>query len=297
MKQFYFFSCSVFLFISILFSACNLYNPAEPVPSYIRINKIDLVTTEEEGTNSHKITDAWVYVDEKLIGCFELPVTIPLLYEGDHQIAIKAGIKVNGISATRAPYPFYERFVQTTTLTRGSVSTINPVVTYVTNLNWEGDFLWEENFDAGTTLQNSPSGTDTAIKHFTIPLGATDPMVFEGTGSAVAYLDANRTFFECVSSDSYVLPRGDAPSFLELNYKCNYQFVVGLFAHGPAGTNKYKVINVNPSPEWNKIYIYLSPVVSSAGATTDFNVFIGMLNNTDASNAFIAIDNIKLLHY
>lgn len=295
MKQHYILFFSKLLFFSILFSGCNLYNPAEPVPSYIHIDKIDLVTTEIQGSNSSKITDAWVYIDEKLIGCFELPATIPVLYEGNHQVAIKAGIKVNGIAATRAPYPFYERFVQSTDLTRGSISTIKPIVTYVSNLNWDNAVIWQENFESGISVTASPFGTDTLMKRITT---SENPLlVFEGNAAGVAYINSTKTIFECVSSNSYILPRGDSPSFLELNYKCNYLFVVGLVAHGPSGSIRYKVLNINPSLNWNKIYIYLNPIISSSGASTDFSVFMGMLNNTGSNDAYLAIDNLKLVHY
>jgi hypothetical protein len=94
-----------------------------------------------------------------------------------------------------------------------------------------------------------------------------------------------------------VLPRGDSPVFLELDYKCNYDFVVGIFAHDNSGSNQYKVINVNASPNWNKIYIYMSPTVSAATNAVDYNVFIGMLNTSGSNGLYLALDNIKLVHY
>jgi hypothetical protein len=297
MRHNYFLFFSGLLFISTIFSACNLYNPAEPVPSYIHIEKIDLTTTAEQGSNSQKITDAWVYIDEQLIGCFELPANIPVLYEGSHQLSVKAGIKINGISATRGPYPFYERFLQTVSLTRGSTLSVSPIVTYVSNLNWDNAIIWQENFEeSGITIAPSPSPTDTNMVHYTIS-GGTDPLVYQGLGSGVVHLDNNRTLFECVSSTSYVLPKGDSPVFLELNYKCNNTFVVGLFAHASSGSTKSKVLNINPSETWNKIYIYLSPVIAESGNATDFSVFIGMFKDSGVDAPYLAIDNIKLIHY
>ena len=64
------------LFALIFMSSCELYNPAEPTPAYIHIDKFILNTAYlTEGSNSHKITDAWVYIDDQLLGCFELPAT------------------------------------------------------------------------------------------------------------------------------------------------------------------------------------------------------------------------------
>jgi len=107
-------------FLLLMASACNIINPAEPVPSYVHIEKINLSTTySPEGSNSSKIADAWVYMDGSLLGCFELPVTFPVIGTGTHSFTIKPGIKVNGIAATRAPYPFFNSYDKIVTLTAG----------------------------------------------------------------------------------------------------------------------------------------------------------------------------------
>lgn len=301
MKHCYFHFIGLGILLCGLLSSCNLYNPAEPVPAFIHIQKIDLTTDPTvEGTSSNKITDAWVYVDGKLSGVYELPVTLPVLTEGTHEILVKAGIKVNGISATRAPYPFYESYKETVTLNAGVTTTISPLVHYVSSINWASNSIWKEDFESasGMTLDTSASGSDTCMYHRIIPAGTTSREVFEGTGSGIAYLDHSHSFFEYMSSGtSFALPRGDSPVFLEFNYKSNYDFVVGMFAHSGGGTVKLKVINVHNSLEWNKIYVYLSPTISASGNATDFTLFFGMLDVEKADGLYMAIDNIKLVHY
>jgi hypothetical protein len=287
-----------FLALSSIWTSCNLYNPAEPVPAYIHIQKISVTTDASvEGSNSSKITDAWVYIDGKLVGIYELPATFPVIAEGSHQLLIKAGIKVNGISATRAPYPFYDSYKQTITLTAGTTSHIQPVVQYVSGIDWSGPNIWMENFEDndGIKLMESPTGSDTNMVRFTS--AAAHPDVFEGIGSGIVHVSAAYPKFENINDLPVVLPRGDSPVFLELDYKCNYDFVVGIFAHDNSGSNQYKVINVNASPNWNKIYIYMSPTVSAATNAVDYNVFVGMLNTSGSNGLYLALDNIKLVHY
>jgi len=283
----------VFLSISIILilSSCELYNPSEPIPAYIHIDKIALSTiASTEGSNSHKITDAWVYVDEQLIGCFELPVTFPVLYEGSHQIKIRAGIKVNGIAATRAPYPFYTIYDTIISLQKGMKLNLTPLVKYRTNMT----FSFMEDFEnTGTIISKSPaSGVDTVIQR----LDAPNPNVFEGNGSGIAYLDNTHFFFEGVSSTSYVLPKSGSDVFLEFNYKCNREFVVGTFAHSTAGTSKDAALTFNPSANWNKAYVYLTTVVSANSNATDFSVFFGMINNNASDSLALVLDNIKLVY-
>jgi len=288
MKKIYFRLFSILLICSFLIS-CD--KEKEPIPSYIHIDKFILTTGSTEGSNSHKITDAWVYIDEQLIGAFELPVTFPVLYEGSHQIKIRAGIKINGISATRAPYPFYENYESTINLKTGEKLNITPTVKYLSNTQ----FKFMENFDnVGIIIANSPSGTDTSMKQI---FATSDSNVFEGNGSGVAYLDQTKTFFEAVSNTSYVLPKGGVPVFLEMNYKSNHEFVVGMFIHSGSNTQKISVLNINSSDSWNKIYLYLTPVILAGGGNaTDYNIFIGMINNTGADSLSLFVDNFKLVH-
>lgn len=285
------FFISLSLYIVATISSCNLFNPGNPIPAYIHIDKINLTVNSDgsQGTKSSKITDAWVYVDEQLIGCFELPATFPVLFQGNHEIKIRSGIKVNGIAATRAPYPFYTTFDTVINLQKGVKTYLNPIVKYRTNMT----FKFMENFESpGTMIAKSPTiGVDTVIKIIHWP----NPNVCEGNGSGIAYLDATHTFFECVSATSYGLPTNSADVFLEFNYKCNHIFTVGVFAHTNSSTTQTEALTLNPTATWNKTYIYLTPAVSSNFTATDFSIFFGMVNTGTDSIAML-LDNIKLVY-
>jgi hypothetical protein len=290
-------------FCFVLISSCNLYNPAEPIPAYIHIDKINLTTNfSAQGTNSAKISDAWVYVDEQLIGCFELPATIPMLYSGNHQVKIRPGIKVNGISATRSPYPFYTIYKKTFNLQKGLYFTLNPTVTYLTSTH----FQFKESFEnIGMSIDVSPAaGVDDTLIKVSSP-----NLVFEGTGAGYAHLDKTHTFFECVSNTSYctqnvptcLIPPlyfNGAPIFLEFNYKCNHEFVAGVYAHNnvSSGSVQAAALTFNPSDTWNKAYLYLSPVIDANYTATDFSIFFGMQNYENADSLYMLLDNIKLVY-
>src|ERR1039457_4232719 len=103
-----------FLYISIfyllLFStqSCEKFSGDQTIPAYLKIDSIYITTkTETQGSASHSITDAWVYVDDQFIGAYQMPARFPVLKEGKHKVEVFAGIKKDGIAATRTPYPFY----------------------------------------------------------------------------------------------------------------------------------------------------------------------------------------------
>ncbi|MGQ0828440.1 MAG: hypothetical protein ACT4ON_08595 [Bacteroidota bacterium] len=290
MKHTYTFFILLVLFASIILSSCEIYNPSEPIPAYIHIDKIDLATSSDgsQGTNSHKITDAWVYIDEKLVGCFELPVTFPLLYEGTHLLMIKAGIKVNGIAATRSPYPFYDSYTQPIDLQKGATINLTPTVKYVNTMN----FAFMENFEnVGMTIDTTPNSLATFQKITSPP-----EYVFEGSNSSISYLDATRNFFECATINKYILPKGGSDVFLEFNYKCDYHFTVSVIAFGTAGSAQLAALSFNPSADWNKAYVYLTPTVSGVYTAIDYKIVWGTIyNGTDSVK--VLLDNIKLLHF
>jgi hypothetical protein len=86
----------------ILLSGCEPKDDPDLVPSYLHIEKIDLNSTYSQGTASANITDAWVYIDDKLIGSFELPATIPILTHGKQNLVVRAGVKLNGYQQPEA---------------------------------------------------------------------------------------------------------------------------------------------------------------------------------------------------
>src|SRR5688500_14664775 len=52
------------ILILLAFPSCNLINPQEDIPSYIRIDSFHLTTDYPiEGSASHFVTDGWVYAD------------------------------------------------------------------------------------------------------------------------------------------------------------------------------------------------------------------------------------------
>jgi len=69
------------------------------IPTYLKIDSVYVNTYyPSEGSPSAKITDVWIYVDDKNMGVFELPALFPLLFEGKHKLEIRPGInlKVSG---------------------------------------------------------------------------------------------------------------------------------------------------------------------------------------------------------
>jgi hypothetical protein len=76
------FKRALFSFASLLIvSSCELINPVEEIPSFIQIDSFVMEDNvlADEGSLSHDIRDAWVFIDDEMIGIYELPARIPIL--------------------------------------------------------------------------------------------------------------------------------------------------------------------------------------------------------------------------
>lgn len=273
------------LFLTV-FLGCN---KDEPMPSYIHIDKFTKIVSDpfNNGSASHKILDAWVYIDDQLVGAFEMPFTIPVLYAGEHTIKVLPGIKENGISETRIPYPFYETYVLVATLVPGEILTLNPVTDYAQ----AAEVVWLEEFEGVHSFcMNNPGDQDTLMK--IVP--ASDPAAFEGSSGGFFITGASSYF--TISCNKYVLPKGNAAVFLELNYNCNTEMNVGIVGYSGSSIEFQKIaLTLRPTNGWNKVYVNLTNDVTAATSSSEFAIFFSMLKDPELSTSYAYLDNIKLI--
>lgn len=280
------------LFFFVSFSSCEIINPDEEIPSYVRVENISLLTdTLTEGSSTNKISDVWLYVDDQPLGVYEMPVSIPVLEAGTHALQIRAGVIVNGIASTRVYYPFYAFYNDTVNLVPGSITTVSPVVHYYSGTV----FSMNEPFNGpGYQIIATAGVSDT--NYYVVTDAAN---TFEGPAGA-AYLDASHPVFECESNDSLVLPINN-PVYMELNYKSNTEFTVGMYGIILQQHYDLNVLNIRPSSEWKKIYINLTPAITlftnAFGNAFGYKPYIRMTRNSDVGDAQLYFDNIKVVHF
>ena len=283
------------------FCSCSKENFKAEIPSYLKINAIDLETDSFDGSDSQKITDAWVTMDGIFLGAFEIPCTIPILAEGEHEFAISAGIKANGISATRIRYPFYSicnLFYNNATeqilegkvnLYRDSTVTVSATTTYTDNTN----FLFIESFEDPGIIVEPSTESDTTLQKTNI-----DSLVFEGYGSGLVELDSVNDFFELINSEFVTLNSIYNDNMLELNYKSDHSFKVGIAVKSSetGEINRFEALHIDSSSVWNKIYVHMTNQVNLGTTSDEFGVFIGMKKRANVETATFYFDNIKWLH-
>lgn len=270
------------------------------IPSYIKIDDFKLAINEgSEGTSNHNFTDAWVYIDDQLLGAFELPTIIPIRQEGAVNIKVRPGIKNNGIAATRADYPFIEQFDTTIVLIRDSTIDVRPTWKYKD----AAVFAFIEDFEGSGTIFKKSVVSDTSMFITNNP-----SLVFEGTGSGEIKFGSSTSLFEVQSPDITSFPLNGTPIYLEVNFRSEITWdvsvaetskrslTVGFFYNDQSQQNG--LYNLSDDTEWKKIYFDLTNSINVQQAATNFNITFGMGNASgQVEDAKIYLDNIKLIHF
>ncbi len=290
-----------FLLLGLFFlSGCDKED--EPIPAYLTIEPFEVKATNSDvhGSVSEKITNATVFLlnserkESRSLGNFTLPVTIPVLEEGDWELNIDPVIKANGSSYYLQIYPFYERFTTYVNFQPNQDVVVQPVTAYTKDAVFEfiedfekPDILFDTDRDdnPNTTLERSKED------------------VFEGEYSGKIELDtANYVFVASTSRVFEFDPFKQAKYFMELNYKTQTPLEFGVIAIDNQNLEEpnfeYVVL---AKDEWNKIYFDMTNLLSTA-STYRFTFVIrsGIPYEVDhftLNEAKIFLDNIKLVHF
>ena len=276
----------IFIF-SIFLLACKDEELKAPVPGYITIDNIDVVSSAAgQGSTKDKITDAWVFIDDNLIGSFELPTTIPIQKTGNVRLSIRGGIFNNGMSNSRKIYPFYNFYRLDTLINPEQEIKLSPVVPYKTDAIF--DYPWSgEDFESSVNFIQNGSSNSSLVRN-------TTNNVYEGLASGYAKLETNETFFEVYTPTFSDIPRRGEPVYLEMNYRNTHDVVVSIYTNSRSA--QYSVIVLRPKSDWNKVYIDFSTVFSTLTTAVDFKIAIGF-TKPQGEVGEIHLDNVKLIHY
>ena len=267
----------VILVISIF--SCTKENSS--IPAYVEINTVNLLTDPNFGESTENISDIWFYVDDVLQGVYEIPVQFPILEQGRKNIRIRAGVKANGISSTRIQYPFYSSYIDTIELNEDKSIYISPEFTY--NNAYQAII---EDFESSGTIIDSTLNSEIDFSIIT-----EDQLNYY----AYAKIDTPNINFE-VSTQDLILPQQGAPVYLEIDYKCSTEFLVGVYVNYSQNVEKKDLIWVTSKQDWNKIYINLTQTISESIGAVSFKVFVNMRRMGDSNSEEISFDNVKILY-
>ncbi|MCX7728314.1 MAG: hypothetical protein N2203_02475 [Bacteroidia bacterium] len=276
-----------------ILTRCSKSKLQAPPPFYLNISSVQVYTLSGQGTSNHEITETWVYENGQFKGVYPIGRNIPITSQ-PAKIKLFAGIRKDGLSAVRLIYPFYAPIEIDTTASINQVLYRPLAFQYKSGIN----FKWVEDFESFggtggiTIIKGTGSDTNVVILDKSINSQAD---VFEGNKCMMISVDNSHSYAYLISANTYTLSY-DA-SWLEINYKCNQTFEIGLYS----GILTKSVINmISTSGQWKKLYLDVTPYLSSLGGTPTNNsigVYFKVLKASDVAQGTILIDNIKLISY
>ena len=305
-----------FLFLAMTATSCNKFEGSQTVPSYIHIESIEVDSLTDYfvyGANTSKITDAWVYVDDNPIGCYELPSTFPVLKKGPHKVSIYGGIKVDGRSPARDRYPFYSpRIYQNLNLVEDSIINLNSSLTYYP-IGEGVNVAWMEDFENTNSLLSYGS-SDTSMVRFT---GSGAWHSANSFFSGKVELPPDTMDFTVITADEFDFYKGTNGVYclLEMDYNCNDTFFVGVQYYKNYQLEMMPLVKVTPTDKqhdrpqrWNKIYINIGHIMNdnvnsnyfkvylTSDLTTDQDTLYGHVYHPINEPRYYYFDNLKLLY-
>jgi len=128
------------LFFAILaicgLASCDIINPDEDIPAYIHIEPFEFTIGPDQGAGTTRITEGYLFVGPDYLGTYSLPLTVPVLFEGNQPIQVWPGVHDNGVAALPNVYPFYTIYQTELDLVPGNVDTLRPETAYRTDINF-----------------------------------------------------------------------------------------------------------------------------------------------------------------
>jgi len=280
---------SLLIIISLTHTSCEKFSGDQEIPAYLSIDSIYLTTNfSSQGTNSQNITDSWIYVDDVLIGAFQMPARVPVLYNGIHTVTIFPGIKKNGIASTRVSYQYYQPIVTKIRLTPDSTTKLKVLKTVYQN---SASFVWLENFEGIAFSLDTTKRSSAYIQK----TPADSPLTFkdEGSHSGMVVLDSTHDFFEAQTHDEYPIPA--APVYLEMNFNINTILTLGVVVYGTTNLYQVPIINLNPTNNtWKKIYVDLTTSLNSYSGFS-YRIYLGTFKAEGVAQNLLLFDNFKIL--
>lgn len=268
--------------------SCDIINPEEEIPSYLKIESIEIEETFDQETFglSSKIVSANVIVDGETAGVINIPGKIPIFAEGDVTITLDPLVQENGASNLLQIYPFFERIVIPATLTRRDSVVVNAKTKYVEGSSFRGstfsgsdEFFTEDIDENGMTQLNISN------------IGG---QVGEGSVGLVV-LNEENPYYEAATSGSVTIDVGTASQiWLEVQYKSDVDFVIGV--KDSTGENK-REFGIRAKGEWNTIYFNAANLLFANNITTFQLTMTAVLPASwSGEDAEILVDNVKLVY-
>lgn len=282
----------LFGFCSVLIAGCNIINPTEETPFFIKVKNPQILIDKNQGYYSNLgIKMAWVETGVDSLGYIPIPGTFPSLSSAKANYTLYGAVSELG-QGFMAIYPFWKPKTYAVDVTPPDTFVIEPVFEYYADTTLV--FPFKETFESSSILLKNNIATSSAV---ILEYDAADKHEGQRSGKAVF----NETFkdFEVVTDDGYFFLPTDKAAYLELTYKSNISFSIGLFynSFGLTGEIPQSAFVYESPTTWKTVYLRLNNLMQYAPVgvvSADYKLFIRAKGDGTAKQ--LNIDNVRILY-
>ena len=245
----------------------------------------------------HKFTHVNIYVNNKNLGCWELPCKVPVLDVDNTDsctLILIPAFPMSGMGNTISGYPFLNITRQRVLLQKNQVYEVarnRPKYVYSEYTL----FPYFETFSNSTSFSPVPTPDATQTDLTFLPVSYEDKNVGE-----IVLNDAAGLHFD-VQSTPFTVPVGSYQVVLEIRYKTEGKMDISAKMSGAYYPYKwYSVGGINASPnEWKTIHFDLTNTINSnygsSGNSTDFTLMLTGVGKEGQDTHFY-IDDVKVVY-
>ena len=245
----------------------------------------------------HKFTHVNIYVNNKNLGCWELPCKVPVLDVNNTDsctLVLIPAFPMSGMGNTISGYPFLNITRQRVLLQKDHVYEVaqnRPKFVY----SEYARFPYFETFANSTSFSPVPSPSSTQSEITFLPVAYEDKNVGE-----IVLNDAVGQHFD-VQSTAFPVPVGSYRVVLEIRYKTEGKIDISAKMASAYYPNRwYSVGGINASPnEWKTIHFDLTNTINSnygsSGNSTDFTLMLAGVGK-EGEETHYYIDDIKVVY-
>lgn len=240
---------------------------------------------------SHNFPDAWVMVNGKDLGTWELPCKIPVLAEESVYVQIFPGVKMNGVSTMRPRYPFADAIKQNVNLKHNEITKITDIpFKYYSTTQFKIIENFERDYNAYFSAEDSTGVNFEHVFDDINPTNRVGKISLEGSNTDFNVISPTMRFNDV----EYV--------FLEMDYRCdveNAQIYAGVLVNKPTSAiaTDEPLVVVNATTKWKKIYINLTQSVlrNHTSNAVGYRVYLSG-GRSDSTPVHYYFDNIKVIY-
>ena len=283
---------TVFLLcLCLIWASCNLINPAEELPIYLRLSKA-LVSDKKTGdTSTIAAKVVWIETGADSLGFFPLPTTVASLAGTGKQYTLYGGVSelAQGFVAI---YPFWKPMyinVDSAQTKIGDTLKINTKFEYYPDSILA--YKLEEKFETTSINFENKIGTSVSIEL------SMSTEHYEGAHSGVAHFEAEQQTFEAVSREDMDLP-ADKVEYVEVTFKTNIPFEIGLKYYSPFSFGEIPTTAavLDTASQWKTVFLRLNNLTKNTPADAQpasYKLFFRAIGNGTKRDLYL--DNVRII--